>query len=235
MNQASSSVPGVSAREAILAGIRNALRDVPADESAGAAALVRDYRDAHVSEEPAALVELLAANLADCRARVHRTAPADVPVIVGRLLADRGSASYVIPPGLPAAYLPDQDIDLIRIVDPGPDNGSRPLAARELDRVDSVVTACAVAIAETGTIVLDAGADQGRRALTLVPDHHVCIVRVPGQVVASVGQALRRLDPSRPLTWISGPSATSDIEFERVEGVHGPRRFDVILVDPAAG
>lgn len=100
----------------------------------------------------------------------------------------------------------------------------------DVDKVGSVVTGCAVAVAETGTIVLDGSPDQGRRRITLIPDHHICVVRVPDQVVSSVPQALERLDPTRPLTWISGPSATSDIELDRVEGVHGPRTLEVVLV-----
>jgi L-lactate dehydrogenase complex protein LldG len=104
-----------------------------------------------------------------------------------------------------------------------------------VDAVDSVISACALAIAETGTIILDGGPGQGRRMLTLVPDHHICVIEVPDQVVASVPQALPRIPPTRAQTWIAGPSATSDIELDRVEGVHGPRTLEVILVGAVAG
>jgi L-lactate dehydrogenase complex protein LldG len=128
----------------------------------------------------------------------------------------------LVPPGLPSNWLGLSGVEQV------PDRADD--TPHDLDRVDSVVTACAVAIAETGTIVLDGGPDQGRRRITLIPDHHICVVRAPRQVVSSVPEALRRLDPTRPLTWISGPSATSDIELDRVEGVHGPRTLEVVLV-----
>jgi L-lactate dehydrogenase complex protein LldG len=172
-------------------------------------------------------VDLLAENLADYRAIVHRTDTAGLPGVIAELLAAHGSSSVLVPPALPEEWLSATEV--ARVADRAESTPG------ELDEVDSVVTACALAIAETGTIVLDGSPDQGRRRITLVPDHHICVVRVPDQVVPSVPLALERLDPTRPLTWISGPSATSDIELDRVEGVHGPRTLEVVLVSGDGG
>ncbi len=207
----------MSARDRILARVRAAVDGAP--EAPPAA---RDYLTSHTPDDPAALLDLLHENLADYRALVHRTDPAGVGPLIGRLLGARGSASVLAPAGLPPEWL--AHTTCVRVEDT-PD-----ATAAELDALDSVVTGCALAIAETGTLVLDAGPAQGRRRITLVPDHHICVVRVPHQLVASVPQAMLRLDPRRPLTWISGPSATSDIELDRVEGVHGPRTLEVVLV-----
>ncbi|MEE4542293.1 lactate utilization protein C [Streptomyces sp. V4-01] len=215
---------GSSSRDEVLRRIRVALADSPET-----APVPRDYLTVHAERTPGETADLLAEHLADYRARVHRTDEAGLPATVARLLAEHGSRSVIAPPGLPAGWLSQlAGVEVIR--------AAAELTAAELDAVDSVVTGCALAVAETGTIILDGGPDQGQRRVTLVPDHHVCVVRAPAQVVDSVPQALPRLDPVRPLTWISGPSATSDIELDRVEGVHGPRTLDVVLVDgpPAA-
>ncbi|MFF5718952.1 lactate utilization protein C [Streptomyces buecherae] len=236
----------MSSRERVLGRVRRALADVR-EEHPGAAArggaahadsepgrdgtapggaprdgVARDYLRVHGERTAAERVELLATHLADYRAHVHRTGAAGLPGTVAALLAARGARRVAVPEGLPADWLSAS------AAIPVPDTPA--LTARDLDAVDSVVTGCAVAIAETGTLVLDAGPGQGRRQLTLVPDHHVCVVHVPGQVVDSLPQALERLVPHRPSTWISGPSATSDIELSRVEGVHGPRALDVVLL-----
>ncbi|MFG2292734.1 lactate utilization protein C [Streptomyces sp. NPDC048603] len=194
---------------------REAYRDIP-----------RDYLTVHADRTPAQRADLLAANLTEYRARVHRTDGEGIAPLLAHLLAERGANTVLVPPALPPHWL--SAADAVRIHDRAAQTTA------ELDAVDSVVTGCALAIAETGTIVLDAGPDQGRRRITLIPDHHICVVRVPGQVVDSVPQALVLLDPARPLTWISGPSATSDIELDRVEGVHGPRTLDVVLLADSA-
>ena len=172
----------------------------------------------------ARLLDLLAERLADYRASVRRTTPAELAAEIGAALAQRGARRVVVPSGLDLPSLPPG-------VEAVPDDG---LTSRDLDALDGVITGAAVAIAETGTIVLDGSPDQGRRAITLLPDYHLCIVHAT-QVVELVPEAIARLAPSagRPFTWISGPSATSDIELSRVEGVHGPRTLEVILVEPA--
>jgi L-lactate dehydrogenase complex protein LldG len=213
----------VSTRDQVLGRIRRALADVPGTESPQDVPVPRDYLRVHGDRRAAQTAELLAENLVDYRAVVHHTDAAGLPGRIAALLAQRQSRTVVVPRGLPEEWLSGAG-DVEQVADePG-------LTPGDLDRVDSVLTGCAVAIAETGTIVLDAGPDQGRRRITLVPDHHICVVRMPEQVVDSVPQALERLDPARPLTWISGPSATSDIELNRVEGVHGPRTLEVVLV-----
>ena len=212
-----------TAREEILARIRRALADVPKDEPAGVS---RGYLHEHGTRTEAETADLLAENLADYRAQVHRGSEAELPALIARLLAEHGSTSVAIPEALPEAWLTELPPAVARIPD------SPELTPQRLDEVQSVISACALAIAETGTIVLDGGPGQGRRLLTLVPDHHICVVRVPEQVVTSVPRAFEhgRLSPVRPQTWIAGPSATSDIELDRVEGVHGPRKLEVILV-----
>lgn len=212
----------MSDRERVLGRVRRALADVPRDDTPYDRAVPRDYLREHGERTAEETVELLAENLADYRAVVHRCAEADLPALIARRLAARGAKSVLVPDGLAPSWLTAADPVHV------PDRADS--TPYELDAVDSVVTGCAVAIAETGTLVLDGGPGQGRRRITLVPDHHICVVRVPGQVVTSVPQALERLSPARPLTWISGPSATSDIELNRVEGVHGPRTLEVVLL-----
>jgi L-lactate dehydrogenase complex protein LldG len=198
----------MNSREEVLGRIRNALQDRPEP-----AAVVRSYRGA--GARPTSL-PLFVERVEDYQAAVHRCTNDDLPALLAHLLPD----SVVVADGFPPLWLA-QVVHAIR--------DEPPLDVRALDQVDSVLTTCAVAVAETGTVVLDAGPGQGRRVLSLVPDHHVVVVR-EADVVADVPDALRHLDPLRPQTWISGPSATSDIELDRVEGVHGPRRLDVVLV-----
>jgi L-lactate dehydrogenase complex protein LldG len=204
----------MSSKDRILSRVRSALADVPREESPADVPVPRAYDRARQGPD---VVELLVDRLVDYKAEVHRVE--DVAAAVASALSRRGARRLAVPPGIPSEWL--GDAEAVRD-DPA-------LSAMELDAVDGVITGCAVAIAETGTIVLDASPDQGRRALTLVPDYHLCVVR-KDQIVRTVPEAVERLDPSRPLTWISGPSATSDIELNRVEGVHGPRTLEVLIV-----
>ncbi|NKI44058.1 LutC/YkgG family protein [Streptomyces physcomitrii] len=208
----------MSSRTEILRRVRSALADVPRTEQPGDVAVPRAYRDSHVRGEEAAV---FAERVAYYRARVVTCAPAGAPAAVARLLGERGARRVVLPGGFPADFLPPGEWSWLR--------DQPPLGVEELDAADAVLTTAALGVAATGTLVLDAGPGQGRRVLTLLPDHHICVLRAE-QIVGDVPEALRLLDPYRPLTFVSGPSATSDIELNRVEGVHGPRRLDVVLV-----
>jgi L-lactate dehydrogenase complex protein LldG len=216
----------VSAKETILWRIRRATRDVPAGERPEDVAVERGYRsrDDAAREE---VVERFAENVAEYKATVHRVGSDELPGAIERTLRERDVERLVVPPHLPGAWVPE-GVQVLR------DGARRRLEDEELDRSDGVLTGCALGIAQTGTIVLDAGGGQGRRALTLLPDYHLCVVR-EDQIVSLVPEAIRRLedtvgDEGRAVTFISGPSATSDIELDRVEGVHGPRTLEVLIV-----
>jgi L-lactate dehydrogenase complex protein LldG len=198
----------MSARDEILGRVRSALAGADTSD----VLVPRGYRTRPGRD---GLTGLFAERVEDYRATVTRCGAAEVEDALAAALA--GAAAVVVPDGFPWP---------VRSVRTVADAG---LSATELDAVDAVVTAATVGIAETGTIVLTHGAGEGRRALSLVPDLHVCVVRAD-QVVADVPDAVALLDPVRPQTWISGPSATSDIELDRVEGVHGPRTLHVLLV-----
>ncbi|MFC0532294.1 LutC/YkgG family protein [Phytohabitans kaempferiae] len=203
----------MSARDEVLRRVRAARPATPVE-------VPRKYRTVDADGD---LVELLVDRLRDYRATVWLCGPDGLAGSIGELLS--GASAVVTPAGVPGAWLAAYHGTVLR------DGEPRPLAVADLDAPGvAVLTGCAVAVARTGTLILDAGPDQGRRALTLVPDHHLCVVQSK-QIVGGVPEALARLaDPTRPLTLVSGPSATSDIELNRVEGVHGPRRLDVVVV-----
>jgi L-lactate dehydrogenase complex protein LldG len=208
----------VIAREEVLSRIAAAHRaapppDLPYED------ISRGYRTTSDSSQDA-LTELLVDRLVDYRALVRQCAADDLAATIAAAVGDRGAQTVVAPPGLDPWWMVDVSMTVIT---------DDQLSVSELEAVDGVITGCALAIAATGTLILDGSAGQGRRVLTLIPDYHLCVV-FPDQIVADVPQALARLEATRPLTMISGPSATSDIELNRVEGVHGPRTLEVIIV-----
>ena len=215
----SSAKPG---KEQLLATIRSALKDVPQEETPDDVPVERGYRRSGELAEAERLA-LFVERIEDYKVRVHRTDERDLAAAVGRACAEREARRLVVPADLPPGWLPDG-------LDPLVDHD---LPFAELDASDGVITGCAVAVAETGTILLDGGSAQGRRAVTLLPDYHLCVVFAE-QVVELVPEAFERLQANaaarRPITLISGPSATSDIELNRVEGVHGPRTLEVLLI-----
>ncbi len=214
----------MSARDEILARVRGATADVATTPGDREPVAVVEETSPGVSET----LTLFAENVADYRAQVVRVGPSGVAAAVGQALREHGCRTVVVPDDLDPAWRAAAE-GVARVL-----SGTEATTHLARDTVDAVVTASAVGVATTGTIVLDHRADQGRRELTLVPDTHVCVIRAD-QVVHDVPEAVARLlpgpDGAWPLTWISGPSATSDIELERVEGVHGPRTLVVVLVE----
>jgi L-lactate dehydrogenase complex protein LldG len=204
----------VSSRETVLASVRGAIRGAVTPE------VHRTY-DRELELDSEHLLELFVERVDDYRADVRVVAEADLPRTIGSVLAERGATSVVVPSDLDPRWLVTVTCEVVR--------DSPELDARRLDTISAVVTSSRVGIALTGTIVLDAGEAQGRRIISLVPDLHVCVVPAES-VVGTVPEAVSQLDGTRPLTWISGPSATSDIELDRVEGVHGPRTLVVLVV-----
>ncbi|MCA1687679.1 MAG: lactate utilization protein C [Actinobacteria bacterium] len=215
-----------SAKETILWRIRRATRDVPESERPEDVSVERGYRreDDAPREE---IVERFAERAAEYEATVRRVQADELPRAIEETLRRRSVERLVVPPYIPREWIPE-GVETLR-------DAARPrLTREELDASDGVLTGCALGIAQTGTIVLDSGRAQGRRALTLLPDYHLCVVR-EDQIVGLVPEAFAELeetvrDERRAITFISGPSATSDIELDRVEGVHGPRTLEVLIV-----
>lgn len=212
-----------NARTAILDRVRAALRDVPDSERPEDVPITRAYRTADPSPRES-ILDLFLERVADYKATVRRVDAADLPRAIAAACAARAVKALAVPADILDGWGPE-GVALLR--DPG-------LSIDQLESSDGVLTACAIAIAQTGTIVLDSGPAQGRRALTLLPDYHLCVVREE-QIVALVPEAIAHLARDaaahgRPITFISGPSATSDIELNRVEGVHGPRTLEVLVV-----
>jgi L-lactate dehydrogenase complex protein LldG len=206
----------------MLARIRDALRDVPADERPEDVQVARDYRRLD-ERSPIELVERFALRLRDYHAAVSVVPTTEIATAIDDACSARELHRLVIPPALPAPWRPNG----VEIVE------DHRLSAAQLDALDGAITGCALAIAETGTIVLDGRGASGRRAVTLVPDHHICIVTAD-QLVGIVPEGIARIanaatERRLPITLISGPSATSDVELERVEGVHGPRNLIVVI------
>jgi L-lactate dehydrogenase complex protein LldG len=212
-------------KQEMLNTIRNAISDIPDSEKPGDIEVLRTYRhEGDLSGNE--VVRLFKERVGEYQATVTQVKQKDLVHAIEKCCQRENIKKLVIPTGFNREQLPDSVIPLF-------DSTENPLSHRELDESDGVITTCACAVAQTGTIILDTGEGQGRRALTLVPDYHLCLVR-EDQIVHLVPEGFSAMEKSvkqdrRPVTFISGPSATSDIELNRVEGVHGPRRLDVLI------
>lgn len=213
-------------KEIILKRIRKALQEVPTDENPEDVDVIRDYRQkGTLGKEDR--VALFTERVGEYKATVSRIQKDALAQSISEACSREKVKRIVVPIGIPVEWIPG-------FVEQVPDNPKKPLSNQQLDSSDGVITTCASAIAETGTIILDAGEGQGRRALTLVPDYHLCVI-YEDQIVELVSEGFAKFEDTvkqkgAPITLISGPSATSDIELSRVEGVHGPRRLEVLIV-----
>lgn len=212
-----------TAREVVLGKIRAALKDVPGGEQPDDVAVDRSYLTTSDAPRPDLIAQFIQ-RVEEYRAKVKTTSADNLARVIAESCAENEIQSLVVPADLPDGWAPT-GLNLLR--EPG-------LSVDQLERADGTLTACAVGIAQTGTVVLDAGPGQGRRIITLLPDCHICVI-FEDQIVGLVPEAVARLRDAagrsdRPITFISGPSATSDIELSRVEGVHGPRTLEVIVV-----
>lgn len=214
------------AKDHILGNIRKALGNVPDGEKPEDVEVPRKYhrKGERTGDE---VITLFAERVGEYKATVKRIGHKELAKVIAESCSREEARKLVVPADFPKEWLPDS-------IDPLWDKPANPLTHQELDDSDGVITTCALAVAETGTIILDAGQGQGRRVLTLLPDYHLCIVRA-SQIVELVPEGFAYFESSvkkegRPVTFISGPSATSDIELSRVEGVHGPRRLEVLMI-----
>lgn len=213
-------------KKEILRRVRNALSGIPEEESPDDVPVDRSYhQQGGLSGDK--LVNLFAKRVGEYKAYVHKAGSDPIKEIVARSCEKQQAGTMVVPQGFPTRWLPKA----IKFLE---DTPQQMLTNDQLDSADGVITTCALAVAQTGTIILNAGPGQGRRALTLLPDYHFCIVR-ESQIVELVPEAFAHFEDqikreAPPITMISGPSATSDIELNRVEGVHGPRNLEVLIV-----
>ena len=214
-----------TSRERMLERIQFALRDVPGDEQPEELFVERSYRHTEVVPDEER-IERFIERVTDYKAVVHRVTERELPTAIAFCCATRSLRRLVVPIEMPSQWLPE-GIETLS-------DTEKPLTYEQLDSSDGVLTGCAVGIAQTGTIVLDGGKLQGRRVLTLLPDYALCLIWEE-QIVNLVPEAIQQLEDAvrtrrQPLTFISGPSATSDIELSRVEGVHGPRTLEVLVI-----
>lgn len=215
-----------NAKEEMLQRIKSALKNVPPDETPGEISVDRGYRQQGELSK-VEKIDLFVERSGEYKASVKRVKIGEIKQRISEACEKQSAKEIAVPAGFDKTWLPDD-------IQPYFDDSGGPLSHDQLDQLDGVISTCALAVAQTGTIILDAGPGQGRRVLSLLPDYHLCIVR-EDQIVELIPEGFAHFnsvikEDGRPITFISGPSATSDIELSRVEGVHGPRRLDILVV-----